>query len=168
MDELFAGNVLTATEAAALVGMTPSAVSHHLRILGKYGLARRAEPTEDGRERPWRATGVDLGLPLPTGSARVRAMRSVTRTALASATEELDALLEGRVGDTWTGHRGISRQALWLTREETQELGEALTELVDRFSNGRHTGHHPPGSRRTELTVLFLPLEPPPTPDVQD
>jgi DNA-binding transcriptional ArsR family regulator len=165
--ELFAGNVLTATDAAGMVGLTPSAVSHHLRALAKYGLAERAEATGDGRERPWRATGSSFSMAMPEGPAGVRALQTVTSTAMASATEELDALLEGRVGEPWTGHRGISRDELWLTREETKEFGDALRAIIDRFTARRHAGNHPAGSRRTGLTVLFVPLEEPPVDDVR-
>jgi DNA-binding transcriptional ArsR family regulator len=57
LHHLFAGEVLTATEFARLSGLTPSAMSYHLRALDKWGLITRAEPAEDGRERPWRALG---------------------------------------------------------------------------------------------------------------
>jgi DNA-binding transcriptional ArsR family regulator len=163
--ELYAGTVLTATEAAELVGLTPSAVSHHLRALAKYGLAERAEPTGDGRERPWRATGSDFNLSMPSGSASVRAMQTVTRTAIGTAADELDALLEGKAGEPWPGHRGLSRETLWLTQEETKAFGDALTTLIERFHGGRNTNSHPQQSRRTELTVMFLPLEGPPDAD---
>jgi DNA-binding transcriptional ArsR family regulator len=160
LSELFAGNVLTATEAAEMVGLTPSAVSHHLRALAKYGLAERAEATTDGRERPWRATGSDFNLAIPRGSASVRALQMVTRTSIASAAGELDALLEGKAGEPWTGHRGISRQVLWLNRKETKDFGDALGALIERFTAGRHSGNHPSDTRRTALTVMFLPLDP--------
>src|SRR5919109_719624 len=62
VSELFAGRVLTATEAAQLVDLTPSAVSHHLRRLEKWGLARRARASADGRERPWEGTAKRLNL----------------------------------------------------------------------------------------------------------
>ncbi len=44
---------LTATQAAKLVGGSPSSVSYHLRTLAKYGYV---EETSEGtgRERPWR------------------------------------------------------------------------------------------------------------------
>ena len=103
-----------------------------------------------------------MSLGIPSGSASIRALQAVTRTAITAAAAELDALLEGRVGEPWTGHRGIGREALWLTREETAEFGDALTALLERFVRGRHAANHPPGSRRTEFTVLFVPLEPPP------
>lgn len=54
IDELYSGRVLTATQAAEMVDLTPSAVSHHLRALEKWGIVRRATSTGDARERPWR------------------------------------------------------------------------------------------------------------------
>ncbi|HET6740226.1 MAG TPA: helix-turn-helix domain-containing protein, partial [Kribbella sp.] len=55
IDELYNGRVLTATECAELAGLTPSAMSYHLRALEKWGIIERADETTDGRERPWRA-----------------------------------------------------------------------------------------------------------------
>lgn len=57
LERLFGGAVLTATECAAEAGLSPSAMSYHLRALERYGLVGRAEPSGDGRERPWRALG---------------------------------------------------------------------------------------------------------------
>src|SRR5215212_8448253 len=80
--ELFGGRVLTATEAAELVGLTPSAVSHHLRALEKWGLARRAGTTGDGRERPWEGTARSLRLRPTPGVAAQAAMQSVLATVV--------------------------------------------------------------------------------------
>jgi len=44
---------LTATEAAEIVGESPSACSFHLRMLAKYGLVEDAGGAT-GRRRPWR------------------------------------------------------------------------------------------------------------------
>src|SRR3954447_9243658 len=57
IDELYDGKVLTATECAELAGLSPSAMSYHLRSLEKYGIVERVESAADGRERPWRAAG---------------------------------------------------------------------------------------------------------------
>ena len=54
------GAVVTATEAAALVDLSPSAISYHLRELAKYGLVEQAPSRGDGRERVWRSTGTGL------------------------------------------------------------------------------------------------------------
>lgn len=158
--ELFAGNVLTATEAAELVGLTPSAVSHHLRALAKYGLAERAAATGDGRERPWRGTGTDLNLSLAGPSQN--ALQGVTHTAIATAVEELDAFMDGQVGAGWSGHIGLNRCDLWLTTEETKRFSDELQDLMMQFSAGRHTANHPPDARRSSLTLMFVPVGPPP------
>jgi DNA-binding transcriptional ArsR family regulator len=54
------GAVVTATECAAMVGLSPSATSYHLRELAKYGLVEQAPSRGDGRERVWRSAGVGL------------------------------------------------------------------------------------------------------------
>jgi len=50
----------TATDCAAVAGMSPSACSYHLRMLERYGFveaghAEDARDRGDGRERVWRA-----------------------------------------------------------------------------------------------------------------
>jgi DNA-binding transcriptional ArsR family regulator len=57
------GAGVTATEMAALVGLSPSATSYHLRELAKYGLVEQAPSRGDARERVWRGTssGWNLG-----------------------------------------------------------------------------------------------------------
>lgn len=54
LQELWNGSILTSTEAAELVGLSPSAMSYHLRRLAALGLVEQS-PSADGRERPWRA-----------------------------------------------------------------------------------------------------------------
>src|SRR3982751_427340 len=54
------GAVVTATECAGMVGLSPSATSYHLRELAKYGLVEQAPSRGDGRERVWRSTGTGL------------------------------------------------------------------------------------------------------------
>lgn len=56
IDELYSGSVLTATEAARICGLSPSAMSYHLRALEKWGIVVRDDTSSDGRERPWRAS----------------------------------------------------------------------------------------------------------------
>src|SRR5262245_4751732 len=45
----------TATECAAVVGLSPSATSYHLRALAKVGMIREAPGRGDGRERIWQS-----------------------------------------------------------------------------------------------------------------
>src|ERR1700709_2206920 len=50
---------ITATQAAQLTGLSPSAMSYHLRALAKWGIVRVADGAADvdGRERRWRRGG---------------------------------------------------------------------------------------------------------------
>src|SRR4029450_1968676 len=60
VDELYQGSERTASELAKITGLTPSAMSYHLRALERWGIVERADPREDGRERPWRAPARSL------------------------------------------------------------------------------------------------------------
>src|SRR5947208_7074852 len=62
VDELYQGNERTSSELAELTGLSPSAMSYHLRALQRFGIVERGTPREDGRERPWRAAGRTLSL----------------------------------------------------------------------------------------------------------
>ena len=44
MDALTGRATITATEAAEVAGLSPSAMSYHLRALAKWGIVREAEP----------------------------------------------------------------------------------------------------------------------------
>lgn len=61
LQELWNGDTLTSTDAAELVGLSPSAMSYHLRRLAALGLVEQA-PSADGRERPWRASTEGLNM----------------------------------------------------------------------------------------------------------
>src|SRR5579862_5531220 len=72
IDALASGDELTATECAALTGLSPSATAYHLKFLERYQFAERAPARSDGRERPWReARGprLELDASTPGGAA---------------------------------------------------------------------------------------------------
>ena len=49
IDVLYSGEILTATQCAEIAGITPSAMSYHLRALERHGIFFRAEGCGDGR-----------------------------------------------------------------------------------------------------------------------
>src|SRR5690348_6379348 len=55
LEHLMSGEPTTATECAAVVELSPSATSYHLRALAKVGLIEEAPGRGDGRERLWRS-----------------------------------------------------------------------------------------------------------------
>src|SRR3954466_4780302 len=60
VDELYQGVERTASELAELTGLSPSAMSYHLRALERWGVVERGDGRRDGRQRPWRACGRSL------------------------------------------------------------------------------------------------------------
>src|ERR1700733_8012115 len=63
----------TATECAAVAGLSPSACSYHLRTLARYGFVEE-DPSHaaDGRERPWRVKIVAFKIPTGASPPAVR------------------------------------------------------------------------------------------------
>ena len=156
---LASGEVITATEAATVVGMSPSAVSHHLRQLEKYGLSERAEATGDGRERPWRVGADTIGLnPMPGDDVGTLATQSIVAFEIKDLMDRLEAH-QGQPEDDWGGYIGLARRDLWLTRAEADTIRERLEELLADFEPTRSTRAHPEGSRRHTLLVSFVPNE---------
>src|SRR5689334_20697447 len=116
MTELTNGRVLTATEAADLVGLTPSAVSHHLRALEKYGIAERA----DGRTRPWRSRYRELNFDA-AGPGAPAASEQLLRGHLSRLAHDYVAAVRSGVGSADGREVGFTVSETWLTREERLE-----------------------------------------------
>lgn len=156
--ELYSGEVLTATEAAELVDLTPSATSYHLRALEKAGIVVRDAATADARQRPWRAAADSF-------SIRPETYRD-------SGVDTWDANLSGWFTDIragveraeramTAGHDDVGRMShgrLWLTWEEVQELGDRISDLTDEYQD-RTRADHPEGARAWDSYVLTLPVE---------
>ena len=88
VDELYQGTERTSSELAELTGLSPSAMSYHLRALERWGIVEHGAEREDGRERPWRAAGRTLSLDPETisaGAADVVAPRPCSTYATCSA-----------------------------------------------------------------------------------
>jgi DNA-binding transcriptional ArsR family regulator len=164
IDELFSGRELTATECAEIAGLSPSAMSYHLRALEKVGIVERAEPTGDGRERPWRAAGSKLSVT----SGGDDSMFAFAASAVIgnSVADRLRAAFGAWLARTpneepqWRDVGGISSALVWLTHEEAGEVEKAVTELIDEY-RGRSAEHHPDGARRLRAGFLLFPNEEP-------
>jgi DNA-binding transcriptional ArsR family regulator len=159
IDELYSGRVLTATECAELAGLTPSAISYHLRALERWGIVERAEASADGRERPWRALGTGLQIASQAaGSGRV-ATHAMMRTNVDRVLEQFEEL---DPDDPWEELSTLGRNRLWLTREETEQLGKELHDLFDRYRKGRTATSHPAGTRSVSTLMAVVPTGKPP------
>jgi DNA-binding transcriptional ArsR family regulator len=139
IDALYAGQVLTATECAALAGITPSAMSYHLRALEKYGLVRRAEARGDARERPWIRAGDTLSVSL-RGSGAGSSLAAAELLVENSLQMEMQRLLTAMraeadedPGHAWSGTTTYARDQLLMTADEARELRAAVEELFAKY-----------------------------------
>jgi DNA-binding transcriptional ArsR family regulator len=162
IDELYNGRVLTATECAELAGLTPSAMSYHLRALEKWGIIERAEETADGRERPWRARAASLRIDSKTGGAGRLAGQAIIRSAMTGVLEQFQDLTDD---DPWDDVSSLIRSRLWLTHEEAVQFGKELNDLVDRYKEGRTQSDHPARARQVSSLIAIVPIGDPPEGD---
>ncbi|TCC37308.1 ArsR family transcriptional regulator [Kribbella sindirgiensis] len=159
IDELFNGKVLTATECAELAGLTPSAMSYHLRALEKWGIIERADESADGRERPWKAPAASLVISSQSSSAGRLASQAMLRTTMEAVA---DQFVEMDADDPWDDVSSMSRSRLWLTHAEAEQFNQELLGLVDRFKKNRTVSSHPAGAREITSLVAVVPTGDPP------
>ena len=145
IEELYGGSVLTATEAAQLCGLTPSAMSYHLRALEKWGIVVRDEAGTDARERPWRAAARDLRIEHSAhGRSTPTATKAFATTFMAPLVDEIEA---------WAGsdRRGeedgtaMLRSRVWLTRDEARALVDQFSALLEAYED-RTAADRPEGA----------------------
>jgi DNA-binding transcriptional ArsR family regulator len=161
LEELTFRGPLTATQAAAHVGESPSSCSFHLRTLAKYGFVEEAGGGT-GRQRPWRV--VSLGSRWRSGPGTEAAERTAA-DALAAQVRRRDRELfddylahRDELPPAWTEAAIHSSFGGWLTAEELTEIGERLLEVWQPFLDRlRDPSARPPGSRLVHMFAHGFP-----------
>ena len=146
----------TATELARLTGLSPSAMSYHLRVLEKWGVVERSADDGDARNRPWKAGGTSL---------------RIDTTGLGPATEDLmaDQLLGGlrrrlhehrsRPVQERAGSMGLASGELWLTPDQAERLSLWLENaILDEHETG---WRNEPAPDRVRMAFLWSLLPDP-------
>ena len=162
IDELYTGRELTATECAEIAGLSPSAMSYHLRSLAKVGIVERAESKGDGRERPWRAAGSYLQVDSTSGGAgELAASAALGSTVLRRTVELFDAYLARRSSEPpeWLDAVEASYGQMWLTPDEAKEIGQRFVELAEKYRGRKQDVNRPPTARRMRIAVMLFPSD---------
>lgn len=163
LDVLGRHDQLTATEAAQLVGESPTNCAFHLRTLAKYGFVEEAG-TAPGRRRPWRRS--HLGFSFDDNG------RADTETDQA-ARVLADLLLDGwlrrlrQVGNTrsefgqpWRDVTSGSQYLAYLTPAEAAEFNERLQQLFDQHRDRLgHSDLRPEQAIAVEYLLFSYPQE---------
>jgi DNA-binding transcriptional ArsR family regulator len=152
----------TATECAAVVGLSPSACSYHLRALARYGVVEEDPASAaDGRQRPWRARIIsmtfDEGEPGQPDALRA-AGRLLTESLLARL-DDMRAEYLGRADHypaEWHDVAGLNQDVLHVTVAEATALRDQIRDLVASYRR-LDPADRPPDTHRVHLLLDLLP-----------
>lgn len=136
ISELYSTQVSrTATELAAQTGLTPSAMSYHLRALQKWGIVVPAATAGDARERRWKAAGTDFTINSGGGVASPEI--AVLDLELAAYRRRVSAYARTRDeqrqrGEAVDGSSSVvlASNLIYLTPDQGAELNNRLFELL--------------------------------------
>jgi DNA-binding transcriptional ArsR family regulator len=153
---------LTATQAAEIVGESPSNCSFHLRQLAKYGFVEEAEGGK-GRQRPWRNvhTGMrftdvqdDPETALAAGAlARVFHERHLERARVGMERRQY-------LPEEWRRVTGFDQMTLYVTPEEMKQLNDEILDIVLRYRDRiADPSKRPEGAGRLEMVMFGYPVE---------
>lgn len=154
------GAAVTATEAAEMVGLSPSATSYHLRELAKYGLVEQAPSRGDGRERIWRGTGngvrIDPDLDQPEALAASRELVALYLGRDLARMQEWWAQAELEPAE-WRDASTILGQRLLITVDELRELNQQVHALLERYKLRERKDDAPEGARQVRVNYAAFP-----------
>jgi DNA-binding transcriptional ArsR family regulator len=167
LEELGLGRAGTATEFAAICGLTPSATSYHLRALAKAGLVQEAPGRGDGRERVWQLVSTG-GLEIASGPDNPEAMRAeqgLVEVWLARSEARTRSWVARWQEETneWYEATKMTEQVITVTADELRDLNAKVFELVRRYTRAVRE-NPPPESRTIAIVYRTVPIPDKPTP----
>jgi DNA-binding transcriptional ArsR family regulator len=159
LERLREGGELTATECAAATGLSPSAMSYHLRALERWGFVERTESV-DGRERPWRAVAQSWRIDAVPDPAMAAAADTMLGAMLAGVREAFSEWFDHEASQpiAWQDAATVKSATLWLTADETAAINEQQDAALAGYQ-GRTAAEHPHAARRVRIAQLVVPLE---------
>jgi len=162
ISELYSTQVSrTATELAAQTGLTPSAMSYHLRALQKWGIVEPAATAGDARERRWRAAGTDFtinsggGVASPEFAVLDLELDAFRRRVNAYAKVQDERLKKGEPTEA-SSVVALSTSLLYLTSEQRSELTAKVFGLLREYEL-EDPDHVPEGAERMATMWSMIP-----------
>jgi DNA-binding transcriptional ArsR family regulator len=160
----------TATDCAAVAGMSPSACSYHLRLLERYGFVEKGhdEDRSDGRERLWkavvRAWTAEAGA--DTDPSEMQAIdMALARVLLASSAEKVLAWVDqsARDSQSWRDASLISNSTIVATADELKQIHDQIQAVLRPFLlRERGAEALPDQARLVHAAVRLTPAANPP------
>jgi len=162
IDHLSGSGPATATECAAVVGLSPSATSYHLRALARAGFVEHAESRGDGRERLWRSVAEHYRIDQDATNATYRAAESALVDAVlawqdARSRQFLSTMYETESPE-WREAASLSERAVLVTAAELTELLGRVDRMIEEMSRTNRPDP-PPGARRVLVMLRAFPAK---------
>ena len=156
------GGEITATEAAELVGLSPSATSYHLRALAKVNMIKDAPSRGDGRERVYTAgppRRIEFSSEVggdPAGRAAEESLLDAVLDRAEARVREWRARMRDEPQD-WYDVAVINESIVMLTADELRTL---IDGLIDQIRPLQRTNREevPEGSRAVSIQLRAIPL----------
>ena len=152
----------TATECAAIVGLSPSATSYHLRALAKVGMIHEAPGRGDARERVWRATHDRFEITSEPGASDedLAAEMALVETHLARQNDRVRRFMAGARDEPreWYEAAVISDSSLVVTAQELKRLVGQIEELIGPLKK-RHRERPPRSARTVSFQIRAVPVD---------
>ncbi|QYF89287.1 helix-turn-helix transcriptional regulator [Arthrobacter sp. PAMC25284] len=161
ISELYSTQVSrTATELAAQTGLTPSAMSYHLRALKKWGIVLPADTTGDARERRWKAAGTEVSI--NSGGGVAGPEFAVLDLELDAFRRRVNAYASARDGRRRRGEPAdtsavvLASNVLYLTQSQRTELSGRLFDLLKDYEP-KDPDRVPEDAQRTATLWSMIP-----------
>jgi len=142
LEHLMRGGPATATELGRVAGLTPSAMSYHLRLLERAGLISTAPGRGDGRERVWQSNqsgGWEVDT-LDGGTADSRAVSAeLLRSVLSVQELQLSRWLSRADEPGWLDTGYFVETGILVNNAELVALGEQIQQLMDQYRTTKRT-----------------------------
>jgi DNA-binding transcriptional ArsR family regulator len=147
----------TATECAEAAEESPSACSYHLRRLAEFGFVEEV-PSNDGRERRWRALVGGYGVPKEAQDRPevLAALRPLTRRWMEDNQRVIGDYLanEHRFQPHWRKAATFKQTNPRVTPEELVRIGEQIQKVLDPYWERENA---PEGAERVNITFVAVP-----------
>jgi DNA-binding transcriptional ArsR family regulator len=162
IEHLAASGPATATECAAVVDLSPSATSYHLRALARAGFVEQAESRGDGRERLWRSVAEHYRIDQDATNTTYRSAESALVEAVLAwqdtrTRQFLSTMYETETPE-WREAASMSERAVLVTADELTELLDRVYRMVDELSRSNRPDP-PPGARRVLVMLRAFPAQ---------
>lgn len=152
----------TATECAALVGLSPSATSYHLRELARYGLVEHAPGRGDARERVWRSVSrgwrVEGDPETPDAVVAEHALVDTYLTRDFGRIRQWFAV-EHDAPQQWRDASELLGSVLLLTADELRAVNAAVHEAIAPYRRRQRLTNPPDGARTVAVHYATFPID---------